>query len=85
VISLAISFSLTGLLISKFVSHAEKNPSVIYVVEKQVRVTDINFPAVSICPGIVLEREFFVDLNYDGIIRGLQNGSIKVEDLSDHE
>jgi hypothetical protein len=80
---LAISFVLTGLLIFKFVSHAEKNPSVIYVEEKQVRVTDINFPAVSICPGVVLERESYLDLNYDGIIRDLEKGSIRIEDLSD--
>jgi hypothetical protein len=62
--ALTISFFLTGLMIFKLVSHAEKNPSVIYVEEKQVRVSDINFPAVSICPGVVLERENLLDLDY---------------------
>jgi hypothetical protein len=80
---LVISFFLTGLLIFKFVLHAKKNPSVIYVEENQVFVTDINFPAVSICPGIVLERERHVDLDYDGIVCDLEKGLIRIEDLSD--
>jgi hypothetical protein len=83
VIAVAISFFLTGLLIYQFVSHAEKNPSVIYVEEKHVRVTDINFPAVSICPGVVLERETYLDLDYDGIVRDLEKGSMAFKDLDD--
>jgi hypothetical protein len=77
----AISFFLTGLLIFKFVSHADQNHSVMYLDEKQVRVTDINFPAVSICPGIVLEREKSVNLDYDGIIRDLEKGLKTVRGL----
>jgi hypothetical protein len=84
-IAVSISFFLTVLMVFKFVSHADKNPIVIYVEEKQARVADINFPAVSICPGLVLARESHVDLDYDGIIRDLEKGLKKIEDLSDLE
>jgi hypothetical protein len=80
-----ISFVLTGLLSFKFIAHVRNNPIVFYIEEKQARVSDINFPAITICPGLVLAKSNFVRLDYDQIVDNLRRNRGSLGNLSENE
>jgi hypothetical protein len=61
------------------------NPIVVSIDEKQVRVTEINFPAVTICPGLILARDDYTYFDYDRIVSDLQHGKVSITDLTEHE
>ncbi|KAG5674049.1 hypothetical protein PVAND_004038 [Polypedilum vanderplanki] len=71
-ITIFISFILTGFLIKKLIRESEKNPIVIYTDQNVVHVENINFPAISVCPGIILhtpKRLTFVYKHYVDLIK----------------
>jgi hypothetical protein len=62
-----------------------KNPIVIYVEEKNVHVSEINFPAVTICPGLVLATDSIIKLDYDQIIDDLNSGRKSMENFTENQ
>ena len=54
-VSIFVSFTLTGILIYKFIVESQANPIVIFTDQNAISVQDINFPSLSFCPGIIFE------------------------------
>lgn len=83
--ALIVSFVLSIVLTYKFLRNTEKNPIVIYVVEKHVNVADINFPAITLCPGLILADADDTKLDYDKIVNNLKSRKISLDDLTENE
>lgn len=66
----------------KLFTKIQSYPIVLYQSEEPTYVSEIDFPAVTICPEILTVIE---DLNFDDIIVSLQNGSMSTSDLSEKE
>lgn len=64
-LSILISFILTGILIHKLVIESQKNPTIIYTDQSVVNVEELNFPAVSICPGLLTKSRCETIIDYD--------------------
>lgn len=60
----------------------QTNPTVIYTDQKIVYSSEIFFPAMTICPGLVLETPYKIGLEYEKIKTLLKNGQIRIENLS---
>jgi Amiloride-sensitive sodium channel len=84
-LAIAISFVSTGVLIAKFFDHIKKNPIAIYSTEKDVLVTNLNFPAVSMCFGVILSTDQQTLLDYDGIMTSLMGNEISLGNLTPNE
>jgi hypothetical protein len=41
-------------LIREMIVKIQKNPIIFYIDDEAISITEINFPAVSVCPGLVL-------------------------------
>ena len=83
--ALIVSLVLSVVLTYQFLKNTEKNPIVIYVVEKGVNVADINFPGITLCPGLILADADDTKLDYDKIVENLKTGKISVDDLTENE
>jgi len=60
----------------------QSNPIVIYSDENSISVTEINFPAVTICPALKLDIEGF---DYEGIVEKLNNHELELKNLTEKE
>lgn len=85
VVVLVISFVLTIHLTYKFIKSTEKNPIVIYVEEQHVNVVDLNFPAITLCPGLILADADLTKLDYNKTVGELENGKMSIENLTENE
>ena len=52
-LSILTSFTITGILIYKFIVESQANPFVIYTDQSAISAQNIYFPSVSICPGLL--------------------------------
>lgn len=84
-LSLFISFTLTGILIRKLVLESQKNPTVIYTDQNIVKIDDLNFPAVSICPGLIYRTACDKIIDYDLIKLQLENHEQNISDFHFNE
>lgn len=99
VLSLIISLALTSQLTFKFFKNISKNSIVIHVEEKNVNVADLNFPALTFCPGLIIaetQATYYspdevgtgddrVIIDYDKIVEGLKNRKMSIDDLTDQQ
>jgi hypothetical protein len=67
----------------KLITSLRKTPIIIYTDDDPVSVTDIYFPAVTFCPGIIIESNSLIPLNYDRIINDLKNNRTTIDDISE--
>jgi hypothetical protein len=84
-LAILVSFIFTGLLIFQFIAHAVKNPIVIYIEEKTVHISSINFPAITLCPGLVLARDDFTFLDYDNIVNDIKSQRRSLKNFTEKE
>lgn len=76
-----ISFALTGILIYKLISESQKNPVVIYTDQNVIPVQDINFPAVTMCFGLIYKTACRTIFDYDEVKLSLENGTKRIENF----
>lgn len=79
--SLTLSCIACSLLISKLVNKLQAYPFVIYLQENPVAVTDIPFPAVTLCPPLNLDSQSF---DYRTLAPSIRNGETRFENLPLH-
>jgi Amiloride-sensitive sodium channel len=82
---IAIAFFFTGQLIHKFFNNVSSNKIAMTVVEKKVRVTDIFFPAVTVCSGLILRTNKETALNYDEIMTLILRRGLFVQNIATDE
>jgi hypothetical protein len=58
---------------------------VIYTDENTIDVRKIFFPALTICPGLIVERGYQSVIKYDEIAKELRSGRITTANLTEHE
>jgi hypothetical protein len=58
---------------------------VFYIEENRVRVTEINYPAITICPGLVLSDNSFTILDYDRAVDAWLKNGTSIENLKEKE
>ncbi|KAL7036626.1 hypothetical protein ACKWTF_008880 [Chironomus riparius] len=80
-ISIFVSFTLTGILIYKFIIESQANPIVIFTDQNAISVQDINFPSLSFCPGIIFET-IKNPFKYTEIKEMLENQTIELSNLT---
>ena len=83
--AISIGFFLTGQLIFEFLNNTKKLPFAIYIEEKRVHVSDLHFPAVTFCPGLILSEDRFTKLDYDKIFHDLATKKLSFQNLTDNE
>ena len=81
-ISVLISFILTGILIHKLVIESQKNPVVIYTDQNPIRVQDLNFPAISMCFGLLYRTFCRTILDYPEVKKILRQDKSKINRLT---
>jgi hypothetical protein len=79
------SMVLTGIMINKLLLESQKNPIVIYTDQNVVPVQDLNFPAISVCPGIVYQTPHHVAFDYDLAHALILNNTFNIDALTNHE
>lgn len=84
-VSIFGSFILTLILIIKFIFESQSNPIVIYTDQNVINVEDINFPAVSVCPGVILKAGRKNTLDYKEIMMRITNETMDIEELTENE
>jgi hypothetical protein len=85
-------------LIREMVVKIQKNPIIFYIDDEAIPITEINFPAVSVCPGLILmvkEKSSFrpkedykhpqMLIDYNGLRRSFQKGLIDQSNFTDSE
>ena len=82
ILSVLTSFILTGLLIHKLLLESQKNPTVIYTDQNAVKIEELNFPAVSICPGLIYKTFCHVVIDYELIKAQLLSHEKNISELS---
>jgi hypothetical protein len=60
----------------------KKTPIVFYIDDVSVPVTDINFPAVSFCPGVIIKNAVEVAIEYRKIAEKLDSFILNASDLT---
>jgi len=82
ILSILTSFTITGLLIFKLLHESQKNPTVIYTDQNKVNIKELNFPAVSICPGLIYKTLCETVIDYPVIKSQLLNHEKNISELS---
>lgn len=80
--SLLISMVLTVVLIFKLFINIQRNPIVIYTDDNAIAATDINFPAMTICPSLKLGLRGFSGFNFLQVSKDFESGKLSTSDLS---
>ena len=83
-ISTFVSFTITGILIYKFLVESQVNPIVIYTDQNAISAQDINFPSLSFCPGIILDS-MKKPFKYLEVKEMLENQTIELSNLTSNE
>jgi hypothetical protein len=60
----------------------KKTPIVFYIDDVSAPVVDINFPAVSFCPGLIIKNDFKVAIEYREIAEKLDDFKLNPSDMS---
>lgn len=86
-ISLILALCLTHELSKSLIESLRKSSIIIYTSDEAVPVTEIYFPAVSICQGVILRTDAPDEylLNYTEIVTKLENKEIDISSLTQHE
>lgn len=79
-VALVVSMFVTALSISRLITHVQRNPILTVVDESAISISDIYFPAVTICPSLRLSREKFDSL---WILNALNGGKLNVKNLTE--
>lgn len=80
-LSILASFTVTGVLIFKFIIESQANPTVIYTDQNAISAQDIYFPSLSLCPGIItktMEKPF----RYEIMKKMIENRTLKLTNLT---
>ncbi|KAG5679611.1 hypothetical protein PVAND_009171 [Polypedilum vanderplanki] len=77
------SFILTLISIYKLYIASQKNPIIFYTDQNVVHVQDLNFPSVSICPGIIYRTSIRIVLDYDLIALHISEKTFNIDNLPD--
>jgi len=77
-----MSFILTFILIIKFIIESQVNPIVIFTDKNVINVQKINFPAVSVCPGLIYRIKTNITINYNLIKWKLMHRNFGIKNLT---
>jgi hypothetical protein len=72
-------------LIREIVVKMQKNPIIFYIDDEAISVTEINFPAVSLCPGLVLKTTNEMLIDYNTMKRSFEKELIDRSNFTDSE
>jgi hypothetical protein len=72
-------------LIRNLALNMQKTPIIFYIDDVPVPVTDIYFPAVTLCPGLLVEKSEKVLIDYEQVAEGLEAGRIDRNNLTQLE
>jgi hypothetical protein len=61
-------------LIRELVTKMQKNPIVFYIDDEAIPVSEINFPAVSMCPGLVIRNGEDILIDYNKLKKDFESG-----------
>jgi hypothetical protein len=61
-------------LIRELLAKMQKNPIVFYIDDEAIPVTEIIFPAVSMCPGLIIRNGEEILIDYNKWIEDFENG-----------
>jgi hypothetical protein len=79
---MVLSLLFTVFLMQKLIVSLIKTPIIIYTDDIAVPVTEIYFPAISICSGLILASTFDRYFDYDKVKNELENGEIDFDNLT---
>ncbi|CAG9811124.1 unnamed protein product [Chironomus riparius] len=82
-ISILISFILTGILINKLIIESQKNSIVIYMDQNPIKVQDLVFPAVAMCLGVLGRTPCKTQMFYDGAKSLLERNKTAIKPLKE--
>jgi hypothetical protein len=85
--SISILLSLIALeeLIRNLVLNMHRNPIIFYIDDVPLPVTDIYFPAVTVCPGLLMKNSKEVLIDYEKVTEDLEAGRIDRKNLTQLE
>lgn len=66
------------LLIMKLIYKLQAFPIIIYVGQNSISVTEIPFPAVTLCPSLNMDVD---DFDYEFVARDVKGGNLSIEEL----
>jgi hypothetical protein len=82
---MVFTFLATTHLMQKLVTSLIKTPIITFTDDVPVHITEIYFPAVTFCPGIILASTARKVFDYDQIVNSLENGEMDFDNLTDSE
>lgn len=80
-LSVVISSILTGLLIRKLIVDSQNNPIIIYKDQNIERIEEMNFPAITICPGMIYKTRCETHIDYENVKAQLLSHELNITDL----
>lgn len=84
-LSLVVSTVLCVVAVRNLLLQIMRNPTVIYIDNNATFITDINFPAVTICPSLKLGFGGFNDFDYIATKKNLISGVLQLKDLTEKQ
>jgi hypothetical protein len=75
----------TTYLMGKLVISLNKTPTIIQIDEFAVQVTEINFPAVTFCPGLIIANDVEKVFDYEKVKNALENDEMDFNNLTNSE
>lgn len=81
ILSIFTSFTLTGILIYKYIVESQLNPIVIYTDQNAISAQDIFFPSVSLCPGLLF-KTMDEPFKYQNVKDMLENQTLNLSRLT---
>jgi hypothetical protein len=73
---IVLSLTASVELIRNLMVKMQKTPIVFYVDDVPVPVTEINFPAITLCPGLIIKNDAEVLIDYTKKAKDLESGRI---------
>lgn len=78
IVSLLLAFVACVMLIINLITKLQAFPIIICMGENSISVTEIPFPAITLCPSLNMDVDEF---DYETIARNVKSGNLSIEDL----
>jgi hypothetical protein len=75
-ILIVLSLTASVELIRNLVVNMQKTPIVFYIDDVPIPVTDVNFPAITLCPGLIIKNAAEILIDYNKMTKDLEDGRI---------
>jgi hypothetical protein len=85
IVSMILMFFSTIYLMNKLIVSLQKNPIIISKDDSAISVTEIYFPAVTLCPGLIIATDVERVFDYENVKESLENGEMSFDNLTKSE